>query len=159
MKIRFYRWYNGLLASLLAFLGYGCSLEDPIDMYGTPVEYGAPTVEFQLKGNVTDEDGKAVQGIKVKVQEYFENNNVFNIDSVRTDANGKYQLPLILDGFTQKDLNRCKLIVEDTDGAENGEFKNDTINLNGAEAKKIKDGEGWFNGAYEVNVDVKLKKK
>ena len=158
MKIRFYRWYNGLLASLLALLGYSCSPEP--DEYGPPpVEYGAPTVEFQLKGHVNDEDGKTVQGIKVKVQKYFENNNVFNIDSVRTDANGKYQLPLILDGFTQKDLNRCKLIVEDTDGAENGEFKNDTINLNGAEAKKIKDKDGWFNGAYEVNVDVKLKKK
>lgn len=152
MKIRFYRWYNGLLASLLAFLGYGCSSGEPENY---PVMYGSPTVEFQLKGNVTDEDGKAVQGIKVKVQEH----NWLNIDSVRTDANGKYQLPLILDGFTQKDLNRCKLIVEDTDGAENGEFENDTINLNGAEAKKIKDGEGWFNGAYEVNVDVKLKKK
>lgn len=152
MKIRFYRWYNGLLASLLAFLGYGCSSGEPENY---PVMYGAPTVEFQLKGNVTDEDGKAVQGIKVKVQEH----NWLNIDSVKTDANGKYQLPLILDGFTQKDLNRCRLIVEDTDGAENGEFKNDTINLNGAEAKKIKDEEGWFNGAYEVNVDVKLKKK
>ena len=152
MKIRFYRWYNGLLASLLAFLGYGCSSGEPENY---PVMYGAPTVEFQLKGNVTDEDGKAVQGIKVKVQEH----NWLNIDSVKTDANGKYQLPLILDGFTQKDLNRCRLIVEDTDGAENGEFKNDTINLNGAEAKKIKDKDGWFNGAYEVNVDVKLKKK
>lgn len=152
MKIRFYRWYNGLLASLLAFLGYGCSSGEPENY---PVMYGSPTVEFQLKGNVTDEDGKAVQGIKVKVQKH----NWLNIDSVKTDANGKYQLPLILDGFTQKDLNRCKLIVEDTDGAENGEFENDTINLEGAEAKKIKDGEGWFNGAYEVNVDVKLKKK
>jgi putative lipoprotein (rSAM/lipoprotein system) len=155
MKIRFYRWYNGLLASLLAFLGYGCSSEDPIDMYGTPVEYGAPTVEFQLKGNVTDENGKAVQGIKVKVQEH----NWLNIDSVKTDVNGKFHIPFTISAFNEKDLNRCKLIVEDTDGAENGEFKNDTINLNGAEAKKIKDGEGWFNGAYEVNVDVKLKKK
>lgn len=155
MKIRFYRWYNGLLASLLAFLGYGCSLEDPIDMYGTPVEYGAPTVEFQLKGNVTDEDGKAVQGIKVKVQEH----NWLNIDSVKTDVNGKYQLPIRITASNEKGLKYCRLTVEDTDGAENGEFKNDTINLNGAEAKKIKDGEGWFNGAYEVNVDVKLKKK
>ena len=159
MKIRFYRWYNGLLASLLAFLGYGCSLEDPIDMYGTPVEYGAPTVEFQLKGNVTDEDGKAVQGIKVKVQELLGNNEWFNLDSVKTDVNGKYQLPIRITASNEKGLEYCRLTVEDTDGAENGEFKNDTINLNGAEAKKIKDKDGWFNGAYEVNVDVKLKKK
>ena len=153
MKKRFYRWYNGLLASLLALLGYSCSPES--EEYGTPVEYGAPTVEFQLKGNVTDEDGKAVQGIKVKVQEH----NWLNIDSVKTDVNGKYQLPIRITASNEKGLEYCRLSVEDTDGAENGEFKNDTINLNGAEAKKIKDGEGWFNGAYEVNVDVKLKKK
>lgn len=159
MKIRFYRWYNGLLASLLALLGYGCSLEDPIDMYGTPVEYGAPTVEFQLKGSVTNEEDKAVQGIKVKVQELLGNNEWFNLDSVKTDVNGKYQLPIRITASNEKGLKYCRLTVEDTDGAENGEFKNDTINLNGAEAKKIKDGEGWFNGAYEVNVDVKLKKK
>lgn len=152
MKIRFYRWYNGLLASLLAFLGYGCSSGEPENY---PVMYGAPTVEFQLKGNVTDEDGKAVQGIKVKVQEH----NWLNIDSVKTDVNGKYQLPIRITASNEKGLKYCRLTVEDTDGAENGEFKNDTINLNGAEAKKIKDGEGWFNGAYEVNVDVKLKKK
>ena len=149
MKIRFYRWYNGLLASLLAFLGYGCSSGEPENY---PVMYGAPTVEFQLKGNVTDEDGKAVQGIKVKVQEH----NWLNIDSVKTDVENS---KITITASNEKGLKYCRLTVEDTDGAKNGEFKNDTINLNGAEAKKIKDGEGWFNGAYEVNVDVKLKKK
>jgi putative lipoprotein (rSAM/lipoprotein system) len=158
MKIRFYRWYNGLLASLLALLGYSCSPEP--DEYGPPpVEYGAPTVEFRLKGHVNDEDGKTVQGIKVKVQELLGNNEWFNLDSVKTDANGKYQLPFRLTASNEKGLKYCRLTVEDTDGAENGEFKNDTINLNDAEAKKIKDKDGWFNGAYEVNVDVKLKKK
>ena len=156
MTIRFYRWYNGLLASLLAFLGYGCSSGEPENY---PVMYGSPTVEFQLKGNVTDEDGKAVQGIKVKVQELLGNNEWFNLDSVKTDVNGKYQLPIRITASNEKGLEYCRLTVEDTDGAENGEFKNDTINLNGAEAKKIKDKDGWFNGAYEVNVDVKLKKK
>ena len=43
MKVRFYRWYNAVLTALLSMLGYGCSSsEDPLDMYGAPVEYGAP---------------------------------------------------------------------------------------------------------------------
>ena len=156
MKIRFYRWYNGLLASLLAFLGYGCSSEEPNGRDDDMLMYGMPTTEYQVKGSVTDEKGKAIPGIQVKCQDTFYEPNIFNRDSVKTDANGKYNLTF---DIVEATLKHTRLVVQDVDGAENGEFENDTINLNGAEAKKIKDGEGWFNGAYEVNVDVKLKKK
>ena len=152
MKIRFYRWYNGLLASLLAFLGYGCSSEEPNGRDDDILMYGMPTTEYQVKGSVTDEKGKAIPGIQVKWQD----TNIFNRDSVKTDANGKFNLTF---HKVETTLKHTRIFVQDVDGAENGEFENDTINLEGAEAKKIKEGKGWFNGAYEVNVDVKLKKK
>ena len=52
MKVRFNRWYNAVLTALLSILGFGCSSEEPMDMYGPPVEYGTPQADFILKYQV-----------------------------------------------------------------------------------------------------------
>ena len=46
MKVRFNRWYNAVLTALLSMLGFGCSSEEPMDMYGPPVEYGPMLIIF-----------------------------------------------------------------------------------------------------------------
>ena len=71
MKIRFFRWYNAVLTALLAVLGYGCSKDEPMDMYGTP------TARYHLSGTVADETGKRIDGILISIEEkngnYWEN--------------------------------------------------------------------------------------
>ena len=50
MKVKFYHWYNAILASLLSMLGFsGCDGSGK-DMYGSPImEYGTPYADYQVK--------------------------------------------------------------------------------------------------------------
>jgi putative lipoprotein (rSAM/lipoprotein system) len=160
MKVRFHRWYNALLTSLLSMLGYGCSLENGMDMYGTPVicEYGAPHADYIFKGVVTDEAGTPIEGIKTSIKQVYETGtNVYvnGIDSVKTDAEGHYEMQY--DGMKNPNT---KLIVEDIDGEANGgEFQNDTLDVDFNKAVQTKKGNGWYEGAFEIFKDIKLKKK
>ena len=76
MKVRFNRWYNAVLTTLLSMLGYGCSFEEPMDMYGTAVmEYGVPNADYIVMGQVTDETGTPVQGIKTSLKIVYQDEN------------------------------------------------------------------------------------
>ena len=150
MKVRFNRWYNAVLTALLSMLGYGCSTsEDPTYVQ----EYGVPITEYQIKGQVTDEAGTPVQGIKTSLKEIFlsadEKLDFWGIDSIQTDASGRYQL-------NSYGSNKYKkLIVEDVDGEANGgEFLSDTLDIDFEKAVKTDD-----KYSYELNMDIKLKKK
>jgi len=160
MKVKFNRWYNAVLTALLSMLGYGCSsTEEPLDMYGPPVEYGTPHADFIIKGRVMDESGTPVQGIKTSLKKVFENNNkhyALGVDSVQSDVSGNYQLK-----STDRQNQYDKVIVEDIDGEANGgEFLSDTLDVDYNKAVKTKDGDGkWYLGIYEITQDVKLKKK
>lgn len=159
MKVRFYRWYNAVLTALLSMLGYGCSSDEP-DMYGTPVaEYGVPYATYMVEGTVTDEANNPIQGIKTSIKGIFPNGDkvyVDAVDSVLSDASGKYQLR-----YRGMDRPEYKLIVEDTDGEANGgEFLSDTLDIEYGKAVKVKNGDGaWNGGEYMIQQPVRLKKK
>ena len=150
MKVRFNRWYNAVLTALMSMLGYGCSSsEDSADA----LMYGVPVAGYQIKGQVTDEAGTPVQGIKTSLKEIFlsadEKLDFWGIDSIQTDASGRYQL-------NSYGSNKYKkLIVEDVDGEANGgEFLSDTLDIDFEKAVKTDD-----RYSYELNMDIKLKKK
>lgn len=156
MKVRFNRWYNAVLTALLSMLGYGCSsTEEPLDMYGPPVEYGTPHADYIIKGRVMDESGTPVQGIKTSLRK-VDKVRAYGIDSVQTNVSGNYQLK-----HTGWQNQYYKVIVEDIDGEANGgEFLSDTLDIDYDKAVKTKDGDGkWYHGIYEISQDVKLKKK
>ena len=159
MKVRFYRWYNAVLTALLSMLGYGCSSDEP-DMYGTPVaEYGVPYATYMVEGTVTDEANNPIQGIKTSIKGIFPNGDkvyVDAVDSVLSDASGKYQLR-----YRGMDRPDYKLTVEDIDGEANGgEFLSDTLDIEYGKAVKVKNGDGaWNGGEYMIQQPVRLKKK
>ena len=157
MRVRFNRWYNAVLTTLLSILGYGCSSDEPMDMYGSPPEYGSPHADYIVIGTVTNESGTPVQGIKTSLKEVSENaKTAYGIDSVQTNATGDFQLK-----YTGMERKSIKLIVDDIDGEANGgEFLSDTLDIDYDKAVKVKEGEGrWYQGKFEVSQDVKLKKK
>ena len=155
MKVRFNRWYNAILTALLSMLGFSCDGSG-----GSEVEeYGCPSADYIIKGNVTDEAGTPVQGIKTSLKQVYKTmteTHVYGIDSIQTSESGNYQLKSngIPAGLT-------KLIVEDVDGEANGgEFLSDTLDINYDKAVQTKKGDGkWYAGTYEISQDVKLKKK
>ena len=145
MKVRFNRWYNALLTALLAMLGYeSCSLN-------SPDEYGTPTVDYQVKGFVTDLLGTPIQGIRVRAPYNFDGSEG---QSVLTDENGRFELDEFHSEYNDK------LIVEDIDGEDNGgEFQSDTIDIWDLPKKEVEKGSGWYEGKYEVTAKIKLKLK
>ena len=159
MKVRFNRWYNAVLTALLSVLGFSCSIDEP-DEYGPIImEYGTPYADYVFKGSVTDEAGTPIQGIKTSLKSVFDNENehyVLGLDSVETDISGNYQLKYV--GTQDRGL---KIIVEDIDGEANGgEFLSDTLDIDYKKAVQTKKSdEFWYEGAYDISQDIKLKKK
>jgi putative lipoprotein (rSAM/lipoprotein system) len=154
MKVRFNRWYNAVLTALMSMLGYGCSSsEDSADA----LMYGVPVAGYQIKGQVTDEAGTPVQGIKTAVKIIMSSpsadgkKEIYARDSVLTDASGKYDISFV----TTPGNPETKLIVEDIDGVANGgEFLSDTLDIDYEKAVHMDD-----SYRYELNMNVKLKKK
>jgi putative lipoprotein (rSAM/lipoprotein system) len=159
MKERFYHWHNAVLTALLSMLGYGCSSDEP-DMYGTPVaEYGVPYATYMVEGTVTDEANNPIQGIKTSIKGIFPNGDkvyVDAVDSVLSDASGKYQLR-----YRGMDRPDYKLTVEDIDGEANGgKFASDTLLLKDLPKKqyaKAPKGDHWSSGSFELTAYVQLK--
>lgn len=147
MKLRSHRWYNAVLAALLSMLGYGCSSSDE------PVEYGTPHADYIIKGQVTDEAGNPIQGINVKAPYGSYLSSQF-AQIVETDAAGK---------FTLKEFSSQKgheIVFEDVDGEANGGlFKSETIHVETLPKTQTEKGSGWYRGKFDVQADVKLKKK
>ncbi len=159
MKVRFNRWYNAILTALLSMLGYGCSLDEPEEYGPIVMEYGVPHADYMVKGTVTDEAGTPIRGIKTALKGFYpgvEEVYVDGIDSIQTDASGQYQLK-----YEGAPHNYLKLIVEDIDGEANGgEFLGDTLDISFDKGEKLKDGNGnWYMGEFEIQKDIKLKKK
>lgn len=70
-------------AGFLALLGFASctSNEDPEDI---PLEYGTPTVGFQVQGVVTDEEGNPLEDIQVIVRRAYNNDYRSGIQFTRT---------------------------------------------------------------------------
>ena len=157
-----------LCAAVLALLGFA-SCEH---IWDAPSEYGCPSVDFKVKGTVTDAEENPLKGIRVIVrtnfdnlpdsrQSYVDDLGRYHVyggdDTLYTDANGRYE---------SHELNTVsiasqKVYFDDLDGDDNsGTFLSDSVELKTAPNKLYKDGDGhWYNGGYEYTVDVQLQAK
>ena len=160
MKVRFYHWYNAVLAVLLGMLGFESCEGSGAD------EYGCPWVEYQVKGIVTDEGDRSIPGIRIELAEHHEDidaegkRHIYHrgLDTIHTDKQGKYQTMLVSD--ISCITSELKVIIEDVDGSANGgEFQSDTLIVPNLEKKIVKKGDGWYAGRYELKGDATLKHK
>ena len=157
-----------LCAAVLALLGFA-SCEKFNDVR---LEYGTPSVDFKVKGTVTDEASNPLEGIRVIVRTEFDNHPnprqsyVDDLgryhayggdDTLYTDVKGRYE---------SHELNAIsiasqKVYFDDIDGAAGGgAFKSDSVQIKNAPNEQYKKGDGhWYNGGYEYTVDVQLQKK
>ncbi len=160
MKATFNNWYRALTAMLLTMLGFSsCGGNGQNGADDIECLYGTPTSTFQVKGNVTDEEGNPIQGIKTKVEvKYGASKN----DSVYTDSKGNYLLEkCAMTGIPTTEKDIVKVIFEDVDGEANGgTFANDTVQGNDLTIKQTSERKGTWNlGSYEITANAKLKKK
>lgn len=145
---KFLKGTNWALAGLLSFLGFsGC------DIIGR-VEYGTPHAEYEVKGTITNEAGKNIPDIQVKLAQGKRGGYIESGITVKTDEMGHYSASVTT--FPGKDF---VMIVTDTDGETNGSYASDTIAVRFEEKDYYKKGKGWFEGAARKKVDIKLKPK
>lgn len=149
-----------LLSGTLALLGFtACSKDDPA-IY--PCEYGSPTVDYQVKGKVTSNEGEPLKGIRVIVKDVSGvfmkdiNSPSYGADTVYTDEKGEFASHMAHSGFIEKQ----KIFLNDIDGEENsGAFKPDSVAFEKMDKKQVKEGGKWYEGQYELNTTVKLFKE
>lgn len=158
MKHSLYKIGGTLLSSALTVLGFSsCSSDSP----DTPCEYGTPIVKYRVVGQVTDETGAPIPGIKVtlhdhsglRYRQYLESCG----DSAFTDVQGKFATQVIKDYVIGKQTVK----FEDVDGDMNGGlFDTDSAKLTDLQSQHVKPGHGdWDQGEFEFSGKMKLHKK
>lgn len=152
MKKKWYRIANGALSALLVLLGFeACT--------GTEIggeEYGTPTVDFHVVGQVTDAEGKPIEGIRVTTRGYHDFNKGTTEQTTYTDKEGRYATKEVTSGWIDPGM---KVVFEDVDGEANGGlFAADSISSEAMAKEKVKKGDGhWYGGGYELTANAKLK--
>lgn len=152
MKKKWYRIANGTLSALLVLLGFeACS-----GMENGGEEYGTPTVDFHVVGQVTDAEGKPIEGIRVTTRGYHDFNNGTMEQTTYTDKEGRYATKEVKSIGIDPGM---KVVFEDVDGEANGGlFAADSISSNAMTKEKVKKGDGnWYGGGYELTANAKLK--
>lgn len=155
MKTKKKKLEHRLLSGALLLLGFTACGE-------VADEYGTPIVDFQVKGRVTSEDGKPLQGIQAVVKGYYsyqkeDGTEVYENDTVYTDADGRFVSHKASTGWVDSE----QLVLHDIDGEANGgTFKSDSLKLTGMDRKQIKKGDKhWYQGMYEYSTEMTLSKE
>lgn len=159
MKRNLLIFCNTLLASLLAVLGFAADRE-----LGMMCKYGVPNNQLSVTGQVTDQEGKPLKGMGVKIigrnseRNLKENiayarENGYEFDSLQiadtTDAEGRFSVET--NAFYLGDSLR--MVVLDIDGDANGKYASDTVQLAQPEYRRD-EHDSWTRNA-EID-DVKM---
>ena len=119
-------------------------------------EYGTPTVDFHVVGQVTDAEGKPIEGIRVTTRGYYDFNDGTMEQTTYTDKEGRYATKEVKSIGIDPGM---KVVFEDVDGEANGGlFAADSISSDAMPKEKVKKGDGnWYEGGYELTANAKLK--
>ena len=152
MKKKWYRIANSSLSALLVLLGF----EACTGMENGGEEYGTPTVDFHVVGQVTDAEGKPIEGIRVTTRGYYDFNDGTMEQTTYTDKEGRYATKEVKSIGIDPGM---KVVFEDVDGEANGGlFAADSISSDAMPKEKVKKGDGnWYEGGYELTANAKLK--
>ena len=139
--------------TILGVLGFSaCGDDDPAE---TASAYGTPTANYIYTGTVTDKEGNPIEGIDVVFHGIVESTMNASL-VVKTYEDGTFRT-----GYLSTSRTRVKTIdFVDRDGEANGgDFESQTLEVKDLDSKKVTEGSGWYEGDFEVKVDVQLEKK
>lgn len=142
LKPRLSALLSKVCAAVIAWLGFGCSADEPC-MYGTP------TGSFEIKGQVTAEEGSPVEGARIRVTDPDRPSGLFCFDEALTGTDGRYMTAG--EDFAIKELKVVCL-------PDNPALEADSVIVEAKHTDGGKDG-SWYFGNAKATVDFKLKKK
>lgn len=164
MRERINKTFRHLAAAVIGLLGFSsCGGED-----GPIVEpmlaYASPYAVFKASGEVKDQNGKPIEGIRVAITEHiytpnrpgviYDHNHFYYHDTLFTDSKGSF----LLNTSLSQGPYDVTIVFEDVDGDQNGgNFKHVEVT---PPVKQIAEAEPkkWFNGAFEVEAKAIMKK-
>lgn len=158
MKAKIRNIYAIVLGYILSLFGLSSCEEIVKSITDEPCMYGMPYSDFTIKGTVTDESKKPVQGIRIIVDDSHEVGgelHVYCSDTLYTDQDGKVDMKSRNSSVHWS--SSVNVRMDDVDGEQNGgEFASREFSC---KPEKTKDGKGWYAGAYELDVTTTLDKK
>ena len=128
-------WFRSsawLLNSILLLLGFSSCDSNGSEMYGTPY------ATYSLKGKVVDAQKQPIPDIEVKIKIGRGDVYYSQIAPLKTNSSGEFSFK---ENLTAE--GKFRLIARDADGAANGSFKSDSIDIT---TDKPSGGDGWFRG-------------
>ncbi|WP_304286345.1 radical SAM-associated putative lipoprotein [Porphyromonas uenonis] len=136
-------------ALLLGWLGFSsCSEASGFGM----AEYGTPTVDYEFKVRVTDQDAKPVEGLQVDLP------NGSGDKMKLTDAQGNAELDGSYTGF-RKD-HKVVLEVKDIDGEKNGVVADKQVTVEVKKSDFVSKGSGnWNEGKVKKDIEIQVERK
>lgn len=151
MKKFVLKTYGKIIAWVLTALG----LYTSCDIIEPRTEYGTPTADFVVRGNV--KDAINLQPIEDMAVIRKSDTAPYGNDTVRTDADGNYELEFKQTAFGAEDIT---VYTSDLDNDKNGAYLSDTIRIEAGELKQIKKRDkNWYNGKFEGKADFKLNRE
>ena len=166
VKKSFFRHFDKVILLLLGGFGLfsACNIgNNRSTIIDTPVEYGVPHADFELKGIVTNAaTSQPIQNIRVVRSLLPESkpegeDTPIPGDTVYTDKDGTYAFAF--GGFPGFPDMNYQLKFEDIDGKENGGlFQTKEIEGKFTQDDLEEVGSGWYSGLFVKTEDVALKK-
>ena len=172
MKAKLLNGFNALIAFLVTALGFGSC--DGAKKYGPPptAEYGVPYAEFEVAGNITDQNDQPLENIQVTVrskygdtypEEYTDKDGTYHIgkigdfpidslDIVVQDTSGIYSADSVR---VKVEYNRSA--VSDNDSSATAKNISSASSENGSSAASEDDH--WNSGSAFIRQDFRLRKK
>ena len=182
MKVKYLKLKNWLLVTVMGAFGLSACHCHKEAVATEPEEapqvkpreeirlmYGVPTMNYMIRGQVKDTHGRPVRDIRVNMLErgmQTDDEGTLVGDSkaidswlqdteVRTDEKGRFTIAS--SGLPQEEV---RLLVRDVDGKENGEYRNQVVDLPvKPEDMDRTEAGGWDQGTFNKEVKIKLKKK
>ena len=147
------------MSGLLAILGFGsCDREGTIFGGGGLCMYGQPHANYKFLGDVKDETGKAIPGIRVVFFPEEDTPSYVN-DTLYTDQAGHFEKDHLKYSWPDE-ARTAKVKFEDIDGEANGRFETKTINRDELTVKQTKKTDDfWYEGDFTIETKVVLKKE
>lgn len=139
-----------LCAVIVSLLGFSCSADEPNDKNNTICMYGTPTGIFEVKGKVTDENGKPVANATIRVSKAEKASDTHSFISVVSDTNGDYSTDRV---YIFPD-DRVKIVCL----TENKTLENDSVIVN-LDYVKEDNNDSWNRGFATATANFQLKKK
>lgn len=148
------------MSGLLAILGFGsCDKEGPIFGGGGGLcMYGQPHANYKFLGDVKDETGEAIPGIRVVFFPEEDKPSYVN-DTLYTDQAGHFEKDQLKYSWPDE-ARTAKVKFEDVDGDANGRFETKIVKRDGLTVKQTKKtDDAWYKGDFTIETKAVLKKE